>query len=134
MRPYWTFRDDLAVVGGIIMKGRYIIIPEALQKHSLDQLQSKDMDIEKTRLLEYESIYWVNMNVDIKNTVKACSACHFVSTKSAQRIILHEIPGKPWEWTCLCCIKRTMHCTLSRQVPNHQKYRNYIGRHLNTRI
>ena len=38
LRPYLTFKDNLAVLGGIIMKGRCIIIPEEFQKQALDQL------------------------------------------------------------------------------------------------
>ena len=25
---YWSFKDDMAVIDGIIMKGRHVIIPE----------------------------------------------------------------------------------------------------------
>ena len=28
LRHYWIFKDDLVVIGGIIMKDRHIIIPE----------------------------------------------------------------------------------------------------------
>ena len=31
IRPYWPFRDDLAVIDGIVMKERHIIIPEGLK-------------------------------------------------------------------------------------------------------
>ena len=31
IRAYWSFRDDMAVIDGIIMKGRHIVIPEALK-------------------------------------------------------------------------------------------------------
>ena len=32
LRPYYTFKDDLVVIDGIVLEGRYIIIPEELQK------------------------------------------------------------------------------------------------------
>ena len=28
IRPYWSYKDDLAVIDGIVMKGRCIIIPK----------------------------------------------------------------------------------------------------------
>ena len=31
LRPYWSFRDDLAVLGGVVMKGRHVIIPAILK-------------------------------------------------------------------------------------------------------
>ena len=71
MRPYWPFKDDLAINDGIIMKGRCIIISQEMKKHALDQLDSNHRGIKETRLLACESIWWVNMNPDIENTVKA---------------------------------------------------------------
>ena len=100
IRWYVTFTDNLAVIEGIIMKGRYNIIPEELQKQALDQLHNKHMCIKKTTLLVLESINWVNMNVNIENTIKNCSMClDFQQTQPRDRIICHEILGKPWEIT-----------------------------------
>ena len=70
--PYWSFKDDLAVKDGIVMKGRCIIIPKVLKQQALDQLHLNHMHIEK-KLLAFESIYWVNINNDIENYVKHCS-------------------------------------------------------------
>ena len=30
IRPYWIFKDDMAVIDGVIMKGRCIVAPEGL--------------------------------------------------------------------------------------------------------
>ena len=50
-------------------EGTCITLPEELQKQALDQLHSGHMGIKKTGLLAHESIYWVNVNIDIENTV-----------------------------------------------------------------
>ena len=64
------FRDDMAVINRII-KGRHMVVPEVLQKQTLQQLLVNHMDIEKkTKLLVYSSIYWIGMNVDIENHIK----------------------------------------------------------------
>ena len=36
IRPYWPYRDDLAVLDGVVMKGRHIIVPAELRQHVLD--------------------------------------------------------------------------------------------------
>ena len=41
----------------------------------LKQLHSYDRGIEKTRLLVHKSVYWVNLNAIIENSVKHCSTC-----------------------------------------------------------
>ena len=65
IRPYLSYKDNLAVIDGIVMKGRCIIIPEVLKQQLLDQLHVNHMGIEKTNLLAHKSIYWVNINNDI---------------------------------------------------------------------
>ena len=69
IRPYWSYKDDLAVIDDIIMKGRCIIISEVLKQQVLDQLHVNLMGIKKIKLLVHESIYWVNIINDIENYV-----------------------------------------------------------------
>ena len=38
IRPYWCYKDNLAVIGGVVMNGRYIIEPQDLKQQVLDQL------------------------------------------------------------------------------------------------
>ena len=40
---YWSFRDDMAVIDGIIMKGRCVIIPKVLKPQVLHQLHINHM-------------------------------------------------------------------------------------------
>ena len=66
---YWPLRCELAMIDDITMKDKRIIIPFLLQKQILQQLHSNCMSIEEMRLLAHESVYWININTDIKNTV-----------------------------------------------------------------
>ena len=68
IRPYWSYKDDLAVIDGIVMKGRHIIIPKVLKQQALDQLHVNHMGIKK--MLAHVLIYWVNINNDIENYIK----------------------------------------------------------------
>ena len=98
IRSYWSFKDDLAVIDSVIMKGRCIIIPEALKQQAIDQLHVNHMGIEKTKLLACKSIYWVNVNNDIENYIKNCSTClEFQQTQPMDKIIHHDIPIRPWD-------------------------------------
>ena len=47
IRPYWSLRDDMAVIDGVIMKGRCIVIPDVLNPQVLDQLYINHMGIDK---------------------------------------------------------------------------------------
>ena len=78
MRTYWTFQDDIAMINGIIMKGRCVVIPLVLKTHELDQLHVNYMGMENTKLLGCESVYWGNINDDIERHIKiAPHTLHF---------------------------------------------------------
>ena len=49
IRPYWSYKDDLAVIDGVVMKGRCIIIPQDLKQQVLHQLHLNHMGIKKTK-------------------------------------------------------------------------------------
>ena len=68
LQLYWSYRDELAVIDGIILKGKCIIIPNRLKEQVLNQLYTKHMGIEKTKLLAQECVYWPSINTDIENT------------------------------------------------------------------
>ena len=57
LQPYWSYRDELAVIDGIILKGKCIIIPSSLKEQVLSQLHTNHMGIEKTKLLAWECVY-----------------------------------------------------------------------------
>ena len=98
IRPYWSYKDDLAVIDGVVMKGRCIIIPQDLKQQVLDQLHLNHMGIEKTKLLMCESVYWVNINNNIENHVKNCNTCfEFQQMQPKEKIIHHDILLRPWE-------------------------------------
>ena len=57
IRPYGSYKDDLAVIDGVVMKDRCIIIPESLKQQVLDQLHVNHMGIKKNKLFARESVY-----------------------------------------------------------------------------
>ena len=88
-------------------------------------MHSKHMGIEKMRFLGHNSVYWVNMNVDIKNTMKQCATCQdYQQTQLHEKTVLYDIPCKPWEvvGTNIFSINNnnTLLCIvlLLQQVPN----------------
>ena len=50
-------------------------MPAVLQDKALKQLYMNHIGIRKTRLVARKSIFWINMNADIEETVKNCPTC-----------------------------------------------------------
>ena len=47
MGQWWPIRNELAMIDGITMRGKRIIVPFQLQKHILQQMHINYMGIEK---------------------------------------------------------------------------------------
>ena len=60
----------MAVIDGAILKGRCVVIHESFTKKPGIRTSLNHMGIEKTKLLVCESIYWININGDIKKHIK----------------------------------------------------------------
>ena len=98
IRPYWPYRDELAVIDGVLLKGRCIIIPYNLKQQVLTQLHINHMGIEKTKLLARESIFWHNINANIEACTKSCATClEFQQTQPKEKLMYHNIPLRLWE-------------------------------------
>ena len=88
LQLYWSYRDELAVIDGVILKGK--------QHHS--QLHTNHMGIEKTKLLAQECVYCPSINADIDKYIKQCPTClKFQQMQPQERIMHHNIPLQPWE-------------------------------------
>ena len=47
VREYWTFRDELVVIDGLILKDETIIVPQVLRKDILAQIHEGHLGIER---------------------------------------------------------------------------------------
>ena len=93
LQLYWSYRDELAVIDGIILKGKCIIIPSSLKEQVLSQLNTNHMGIEKTKPLALECVYWPSINADIDKYVEQCPTClQFQQMQPQERIMHHDIP------------------------------------------
>ena len=103
LKAYWSYRDELAVIDGVILKGRHIIIPTNLRHQILEQLHTNHMGIEKTTLPAHESVYWPSINADIDSFIK--NILHvFTSSRHSQRrrsstMIYHFVHGRLPAWS-----------------------------------
>ena len=93
-----VIQDELAVIDGIILKGRHIIMPNNLWQQVFNQLHTNHMGIEKTKLLAHKCVYSPSINADIEKYIKQCPTClEFQQIQPKENIIHHNIPLWPWE-------------------------------------
>ncbi|XP_020606658.1 uncharacterized protein K02A2.6-like [Orbicella faveolata] len=97
LKPYWPFRDELAVDDGIAMKSHRIIIPTILQREILTKLHAAHQGTEKTKLRARSSVYWRGLNKDIDEMTKTCSTCQELHpSQQREPLIPTEVPPRAW--------------------------------------
>ena len=56
--PYWTFREEISIEDGILLKGEQIIIPAVDQPDNLQQLHHGHLGLQKCLHYARVSVYW----------------------------------------------------------------------------
>jgi transposase InsO family protein len=97
LREYWSYRDELAVENGIIIKGKQVLIPGTVRADILRQLHEGHQGIEKTRLLARQAVYWPRIHKDIEAMVQNCDLCQEARPHQAKEpMMMIEKPSAPW--------------------------------------
>ena len=97
IQHYWTFRDELAVLDGIIYKGIKIIIPEILRRETLERLHASHQGAAATIRRARQVVYWPNMAQDIEIHTQQCVTCQLDSPQQQKETIRHhQIPDQVW--------------------------------------
>ena len=97
IRPYWNARDGLTVQDGIIYRSNSVVIPKQLRPEMLTRIHSSHLGIEACLRKARDSLYWPNMNDEIKDYISQCSTCSEMQrNQQKEPLIPHEIPDRPW--------------------------------------
>ena len=76
LSSFWNFRDKLAIIDGIVVKGNCIVIPTKFQPELLSLLHdNSNLGIDKCIQRAKGSMYWPNISEDIKSIVNKCEKC-----------------------------------------------------------
>lgn len=95
---YWTFRCELVLDNGLILKGDRIVIPESLRSNILNIIHTGHQGETKCMLLARESVFWPGITKDIRQMVKECDICSkFQPNQEKLPALQPDLPTHPWE-------------------------------------
>lgn len=96
--PYWNYRDELAVVDGLVLKGERIVVPAAADREMLKRIHVGHIGIVKCKNRAKEVMFWPNMHSQIEEMVSNCATClQFRISNPKDPMISHEVPESPWQ-------------------------------------
>ncbi|XP_045450007.1 uncharacterized protein K02A2.6-like [Melitaea cinxia] len=95
---FYSYRDELSNIRGLIVKGRNIVIPQSKRKEVLENIHYAHLGIEKSKVLARNTVFWPNMNKEIEDLIQNCDTCKsFQNANKKESMIEKEIPQRPWE-------------------------------------
>ena len=68
LQQHLTFRDELTVEDGIILKGTRIVIPNKKQEAILKLIHEGHLGLHKCKLCAKETVYWPGLNDQLGET------------------------------------------------------------------
>ncbi|XP_046569886.1 uncharacterized protein K02A2.6-like [Haliotis rubra] len=96
IKEFWTFRDELTVIDGIVYKGDKIVIPISMRKEMLERIHTGHMGIVKCKERARDDIFWPRMTADIERTVDNCGTCQQNRMKQCKEPMTpSEVPKLP---------------------------------------
>ena len=97
VNPYFQFRDELVEQEGLILRGDRVVIPNTLRKETIQDLHAAHQGIESTLRKARESIYWPNMNNEVKDYISRCDTClTYAPRQQKEPLLSHKVPDRPW--------------------------------------
>ena len=98
LRQFWSYRDELSVEDGLILKGERVIIPQGRRSEILQKIHEGHQGQSKCILRAKDCVFWPNINKDIEKVTATCHICQ-EHAKSQQRepMTQMELPTRPWQ-------------------------------------
>ena len=96
-QPYYSERDHITTVNGLIFKSDRLIVPSTLRKEAIHCIHSGHQGTGRCLMRVCDSVYWPGITNQIKLIITSCSHClDYRNKQSAETSIPHEIPDVPW--------------------------------------
>ena len=62
VEPYWSYKEEISLINGILFKGERLIIPASMRKAVLKLLHQAHLGIEKTKWRASATMFWPHIN------------------------------------------------------------------------
>ena len=99
LHDYWSFRDELSLDDGLVVKGNRIIVPAALQDYYLSRIHEGHQGIVRCQERAKSTVFWPGMNKAIQQLVQQCEICQkFQPSQPKEPLIpvAADVPNIPW--------------------------------------
>lgn len=91
-------RNELAVVGDLVVRGTRLVIPASLRNRVIDLGHEGHQGIVKTKERLRTKVWWPGIDKDVEKRVRSCHQCQIVGERSVPEPMTRtKFPEGPWE-------------------------------------
>lgn len=98
VRPFWSMRQELHVINGILFRNEKIVIPTSLRNDMLLRIHEGHLGIEKCKRRARAVMWWPSMGAQVEQAVRRCGVCQrHRAAQPRQPLSPHAAPQRPWQ-------------------------------------
>ena len=95
---YKAIKEELWVIGQVVMRGSRIVIPQSLQKHTIMLAHEGHQGMVRTKARLREKVWWPRMDKHVEQAVRTCHPCQLVGPRSKPEPVRStRLPESPWQ-------------------------------------
>jgi hypothetical protein len=96
-KRYWQIRNDLAMVGDLVLYRQALVIPKDMRPEVLNRIHDGHMGQSKCLSRARGQVFWPGVSADIRQKVENCVACQTYQRRNPEdKPLEHAIPDEPW--------------------------------------
>ncbi|XP_064461755.1 uncharacterized protein K02A2.6-like [Ornithodoros turicata] len=89
--------DELSVFENLLLRGERVVVPRKLRKRVLQVAHEVHQGIVRTKQILRQRFYWTNMDSDVQELLRSCTACTLNQPlKADYPFQTVELPPEPW--------------------------------------
>ena len=100
LQPHWTFREELTIEDGLILKGTRTVVPDRKHESILKLIHGGHLGLNNCKLYAKETVYWPGLNEQLEKLILNCELCLKYSQSKYKQppnmSLGQEIPVDPW--------------------------------------
>lgn len=95
---YKATKEELWVIGQVVMRGSRIVIPESLQKRTIMLAHEGHQGMIRTKARLREKVWWPRMDKQVEQAIRACHPFQLVGPRSKPEPVRStRLPDSPWQ-------------------------------------
>ena len=98
LTPYWSMRDELSIIDGIVYRGLQVVVPPSLRSAMLQKIHGSHMGADSNYRMCRDILFWPGMKSAIHDICASCGECaQYGARHSREPMQSAPVPQFPWQ-------------------------------------